>query len=388
MSDAKRKRELFLFFTTIFLFGIGASIIDSTLNNFLNYRFSLDGFDRSLVEFPRELPGFLTAFASALLFFMFSRRLAALTFIFQAVGIFCIGVFSINFPVTMIWLFIFSLGQHMFMPLNSSITMELAKEGEAGKKLGQANGLRNIASILGSIIVFLGFKYLHMDFKIAYILAAVLFVICGIILLQLDKGEKHPSKDHLKIYPQYKLYYWLCILFGTRKQIFLTFAPWVLVTVFHKPTQTLALLLTIGAVIGVVYQPWLGKMIDTLGEKKILAAEAVILVLVCAGYGFSEKLFSQETGFIICSVCFILDSMLISVGMARATYLKKIATDPAHVKPTLSMAITLDHVFSIGIAVFGGTLWAAFGYQWVFLVGALIAVVNFFSVLKMKIPSR
>ena len=85
--------------------------------------------------------------------------------------------------------------------------------------------------------------------------------------------------------------------------------------------------------------------------------------------------------------CFILDGMLISVSMARATYLKKIAVDPEHVTPTLSMATTIDHLFSISVALLGGVIWLKLGYQYVFVFGALIAVANFFSVLKIKIPS-
>ena len=77
--------------------------------------------------------------------------------------------------------------------------------------------------------------------------------------------------------------------------------------------------------------------------------------------------------------------MLMSVSMARTTYLKKISEDHSHIKPTLSMAITLDHIFSIIIAVAGGFIWDKLDYRWVFLAGALIAVINFISVMKIKI---
>jgi len=86
--------------------------------------------------------------------------------------------------------------------------------------------------------------------------------------------------------------------------------------------------------------------------------------------------------------CFILDGMLISVSMARATYLKKIAVDPEHVTPTLNMGTTIDHFFSISVALFSGIIWFKLGYQYVFVLGALIAVANFFSVLRIKIPAR
>ena len=390
MEKIKRRfmempRELKLFFAVIFLFGIGASMVDAVFNNFLSEKFMLNGLHRSMVEFPRELPGFLTAFISAILFFLYSRRVAAVTFILQAVGIICMAFFPINFGITMIWLFIFSMGQHLFMPLNSSIAMELSKNNEMGKRLGQSNGIRNIAMIVGGAVVFIGFKFINFDFKITFILAGVCFIICAILLMKMEKGEKHNSREHLKLYPKYSLYYWLCILFGARKQIFITFAPWVIVTVFGKSTQVLALLLTIGAVIGVVYQPWLGKAVDKFGEKKILAAESIILIFVCLLYGFAREWFSKEVAFYVVALCYLADQMLVSVGMARSTYLAKTVDDKSHIKPTLSMAITLDHIFSIFIAVAGGFIWAKFDYKWVFLAGAGIAVINLVSVMRIKI---
>ena len=130
----------------------------------------------------------------------------------------------------------------------------------------------------------------------------------------------------------------------------------------------------------------LGKAIDKLGERFILTAEAVILVFVCIGYGFARVVFTETAAMFIAFVCYIVDQMMMSVGMARATYLKKIAVDPEHVTPTLSMATTIDHLFSISVALLSGIIWFKLGYQYVFVFGALIAVANFFSVLKIKIP--
>src|SRR5512138_143614 len=106
----------------------------------------------------------------------------------------------------------------------------------------------------------------------------------------MTKGEALPAKSKFTLRKEYGLFYWLNILYGTRKQIFLTFAPWVLVTVFNQKTQMVATLLTIGGVIGIVFKPLLGRMIDRLGEKVILAGEAVVLILVCAGYGFGKDI--------------------------------------------------------------------------------------------------
>jgi predicted MFS family arabinose efflux permease len=160
----------------------------------------------------------------------------------------------------------------------------------------------------------------------------------------------------------------------------------VLVTVFHQPTQTMAALLLIGNGTGILFQPLLGWATDHLGERFVLAAEAFLLVFVCFGYGFARFLVPEKPAFYIASVCFLLDQMLLTVNMARSTYLKKIALDPAHVQPTLAASVTIDHVFSISIGLLGGVIWSLWGYQYVFLLGVLIAFVNFFTALRVRIP--
>ena len=73
-----------------------------------------------------------------------------------------------------------------------------------------------------------------------------------------------------------------------------------------------------------------------------------------------------------------------TVGMARATYLQKIAVRPEDITQTLTMGVTIDHIFSISVALLGGFIWVTWGYQFVFLLGAAIAVLNFFSALRVK----
>ncbi len=377
-------RDFQLFLAATFVFGFAQSIVDSTFNNFLNETFSITDFQRGFMELPRELPGFLIIFISALLFFLCSRRQAFVANLLCAFGVLLIGFCSPGFSIMLIWLFIFSIGQHLFIPLNQSIGMELATDGKTGKRLGQFSAVANVSAILGSLAIFIGFKYLNLNFRISYAVAFVAFLTVAILLFLMQKDQPYAAKTKFKLRKEYKLYYWLSILFGTRKQIFLTFAPWVLVTVFRQKTQVLAILLAIGGVIGIFFKPMLGKAIDKLGERFILTAEAVILVFVCIGYGFSKVIFAETPAMIIAFVCYIIDQMLMSVSMARATYMQKIAVVPEDVAQTLTMGVSIDHVFSIGVAVFGGFVWIKWGYQYVFLLGAIIAVVNFFSALRVK----
>jgi hypothetical protein len=50
--------------------------------------------------------------------------------------------------------------------------------------------------------------------------------------------------------------------------------------------------------------------------------------------------------------------------------------------------VTIDHVFSITAALVGGVIWSVFGFQYVFLLGMVIAVINFFTALRVQVPQR
>lgn len=373
-----------LFLAATFVFGFSQSLVDSTFNNFLNETFAISNLQRGLMELPREIPGFLVVFVSAVLFFLCSRRLAFVANFLCAVGILLIGFCSPNFPVMLIWLFIFSMGQHLFIPLNQSIGMELADEGRKGRRLGQFSAVANVSAIIGSLAIFVGFKYFGLNFQISYFVAFLGFLLVSLLIFLMKKDEPYAAKTKLKLRKEYKLFYWLNILYGTRKQIFITFAPWVLVIVFRQKTQVLAILLAIGGVIGIFFKPMLGKAIDKVGERFILSAEAVVLVFVCLGYGYSREIFSETAALFVAFACYVLDQLLMSVSMARATYLQKIAVVPEDVAQTLTMGVTIDHALSISIALLGGFLWVTWGYQYIFLLGAGIAVVNFFSALRVK----
>jgi predicted MFS family arabinose efflux permease len=158
------------------------------------------------------------------------------------------------------------------------------------------------------------------------------------------------------------------------------------VNILNQPTQILAQLFFIGGVIGIVFQPLLGWTIDHMGERFVLASEAILLIFVCAGYGFAKFLFPEGTAFLIICGCFLLDQMLMSVSMARSTYMKKIALRPEDIQPALTTSVTIDHIFSISVALLGGLIWNVFGFQYVFALGAVIAAINFAAAMQVKIP--
>jgi len=378
--------DLRRFFWGTFFFGLGSACFDSVFNNFLHTKFDLSAFGRTFLELPRETPGLLTVVFAALLFFIGSRRRAAWALLLCSGGLALLGTVSPSYAVMLCWLFVFSMGQHLWLPLSSSIGMELATAGGDGKRLGQLNAVRNAASIVGSGLIVVLFGLFPLPLEAGFWVASAVFFAGSMTLFRLTPDKPQKAQVYWNFPKEYRRFYALTVLYGSRKQIFLTFAPWVLVSILGQPVTVIAILLTVGGVLGILFQPWLGKAIDAWGEKTVLALEAFLLIFVCAAYALGPLFLPPFWALIVASTCFLADQILMSVGMARATYLKKIARAPEEVTPTLTTAVSVDHIFSISIALGGGVLWFAFGFWTVFVFGALIASLNLITALGMKMP--
>lgn len=381
---SRASRELKLFVAASLAMGIAYSMYESTFNNFVNERFGLSGLQRSLLELPRELPGFLVVFVSAALHALPSRRLGAFAILLGAAGALLVGFVPSTYAVLALCVFVYSMGQHLFMPLASTIGMELAQEGHVGRRLGQLNAIRNFATIMGSFLVFLGFRFLGFRFHHTFVLTAIGLGVAAALMLLMKPGRAQKPRAFLRLHREYRLFYALNVLSGSRRQIFATFVPWVIVSIFQQPTQTLATLMTIGGVIGIVFQPALGRAIDRFGERLVLQVEAGTLVFICLGYAVAKSVFPFGTALLVICGLYLLDHMLLSVNMARAMYMKRIALDPSHVQPALTAAVTIDHIFSILIALLAGAIWNVLGFQRVFVLGMIISALNFVVVSRIR----
>jgi MFS family permease len=387
-----KNRNFILFLIASGILGITQSIDSSFFNNFLNDTFRITVEQRTWLEIPREFPGFLVVFATGLLVFLADIRIAAIANIIAAVGMMGIGYLSKGYGTVVVWLTIYSMGQHLFMPMSNSIGMDLGEDANAGKRLGQISGVTTAVFLITSLLTAIIFKNIKVNYHIAFIVSSLAFMASAAMILMMKTHKDTKEKKRLVIRKEYKLFYLLSIVYGARKQIFITFGPWVLIKVFNQGVSTFAMLGFITAGLGILVKPLIGNLIDKKGEKFVLAWEAIMLILVCAVYALS-KVFFDSIGlgyialFFICG-SFVADQMLAATSMARATYLKKIAVRPEDVSPTLSMGISIDHLVSMFIPVIGGVVWHFAGYEFVFLGGALIALLNLYLVNKIELGNK
>ena len=121
------ERQLVIFLVALGLLGATGGMFETTFNNFLSDTFHLSAATRGQLEFPRELPGFLTALFAGALFFLPEVRLAALAALTVSIGLFGIAFLGQSFWPMLVMMMVWSIGIHTFMPLESAALREVAR---------------------------------------------------------------------------------------------------------------------------------------------------------------------------------------------------------------------------------------------------------------------
>lgn len=375
-------RNYYLFLLSTAFIGIGQSVDGAILTNYLKEGLGMTILQRSALEFPRELPGLLMVLIIGALAFLGDVKTMMVGNVLAAVGMFSLGIIPPEYSWLIVAIFIYNMGTHIYMPLSNSIAMSFATAGELGKKLGRMNGVNTLTLVISSAVLWMLFKFVNISYMTAFSIGSVAFLLAIIPLFFMKTAKGEEKSRRFVFRKEYGLYYWLSVLYGARKQIFITFGPWVLVDIFHQPVTTMVMLFFIVSVAGIFIKPWIGHLIDHLGEKMVLTSEAIGCFIVCLGYAFADDLFGQQISWIIIAICYVLDQTMNAVSMARATYMKKIALSPEDVSPSLSLGTSIDHVVTMVLPIVGGLVWyngGPNGYKYVFMGGAVIALLNFVS---------
>lgn len=392
-------KEMIVYTIILALAALGSALSGSVLSNYFKDVYHTDAFMRGFIEFPRELPGMLSILFVAALSRFSDIRISMISMMLAAAGIVVLGFATPVFYVMLIFIFINSVGTHLYMPMQSSVGMELITDGQYGKRMGEFSGVTTAFTMLGSVAVYFGFKYgffsFETDVKTIFIWSALFFFLAGLLHLPLLKLTKHQNLHHDKIKyvfrKEYKYYYTLVIMFGVQKQIMLVYGPWVFIDLLGKPVETLAILGILGSFVGIFFIPALGKWIDRFGVKKLLYADAISFIGVYGCYGLLSGGYADGSiakvglPLMLGYILFIVDRMSSQMGLIRTIYLKKIAVDPKDITPTLSLGLTLDHFVSIIAAFLGGIVWMRYGPQYIFYLVAFMSLINLYVAIKVDV---
>ena len=135
MSSDKEKKSLVFFLISQFFNNLSFSMWRSVYNNFLHERFSVTEFQRGYLASIRETPGLVTAFFVAGITFLAEPTIGGIYLLITGLGALAF-VFADRFSRLIFALLIMSGGMHLAMPIRSSISLRLGKEGSKAKWLG------------------------------------------------------------------------------------------------------------------------------------------------------------------------------------------------------------------------------------------------------------
>lgn len=347
-----------------FLMSVSLAFKDSIFTNFVN-DLGINASQLSIIESVREVPGLLTVVMAMLTYFVTESLLASLSLFVLGIGMFVFSV-SGNFAMLITASVVYSIGFHLYFPLQESMTLKMGRPEESGRLLGLFGSVASTASLMGmgSLI----FLTRILSPKILFTAAGIFGLCGGLILLKMSRQERIGKPKTLIFKKKYRFYYILTFLSGCRRHIFTIFAPYVLVNVYHVELSTMAILMTINQVFNIFTRRAIGQVIDRMGEKIALTFNFSLLIFIFLGYGYVKNIYLLFALYIIDNVCF-------GFNMSISTYLRKVCT-VEDLGPSLTMGSTVNHIAAVFIPIVGGVLWDQFGYQFAFLMGAGISAIS------------
>lgn len=368
-----------VFLLSVLITGLSYGLYKGMLDNFLVEVVHMGEMDRGVTEFFRELPGILLIFILAAFYMLSAEALYKVGAVIMLIGMTMHAALPPSKVLVILAICTYSLGEHIQIGMKSTLSLEYAKKGKGGEALGIQNSASQIGTLVGYLVIVAAFSMITanqpytMFFTIAAGLAAV-SAFCSIRIT--GKSKTDENKRRFYFHKKYTKYYMLEMFYGARKQVFFTFGPYVLILFYGANAATISLLFAISAIACFFASPVVGKIIDKLGYKLVMVSDTLILVIVCFFYGFAHHIFSKDVAFIVCCINYVLDSVISLASMASNVYVQDLADNQDEVKATISTGVSINHVITIFIALFGGWIWQTLGIETLFIVSAVLGLCN------------
>lgn len=368
-----------VFLLSLLVTGLGYGIYKGIIDNYMAEIVGMGEFDRGLAEFFREIPGLLLIFILAAFYTCSAQKLYKMGAIIMLAGMGMLSIVSPTKVLVTIAVCIYSLGEHIQLGMKNTLSLEYAKENQGGQALGYQNALYQMGTVIGYIVIifafagFVGSKPYRPFFLVSTVIMAV-----GALFAFRIKGASETDKAKSRFYfrKKYTKYYMLEIFYGARKQVFFTFGPYVLILFYKANASVISLLFAISAICCFFLAPLVGKLIDRVGYKIVMISDTLILVIVCFFYGFAHHIFPMPVAFVVCCINYILDSIISLASMASNVYVQDISDTPEEVRATISTGISVNHLITILIALFGGLIWQSLGIEVLFIISAVLGLCN------------
>ena len=368
-----------MFLLSVLITGISYGIYKGMFDNFLVDVVQIAERGKGVTEFFRELPGILLVFILAAFYMLSAESLYKAGALIMLVGMLMHAALPQTKIIATLALCMYSVGEHIQIGMKSTLSLKYAKQGNGGAALGTQTSINQIGTLLGYLVIILAFTFMSGNgrYTVFFYVAAALAAVSLFFSMKISgKSETDKNKRRLYFHKKYTKYYMLEMFYGARKQVFLTFGPFVLVKQYGADAATMSLLFAVAAIACFLLSPVIGRIIDKLGYKVVMVSDTIILVAVCFFYGFAHRLFPIHIAFIVCCVNYILDAVISLASMASNLYVQDLSDTEEEVKATISTGVSINHVITIFIALFGGWIWYALGIELLFILSAILGLCN------------
>jgi hypothetical protein len=372
LSEKDRRRGLFFVAAASACVGMVLALQQGLNANFLVGEIGISGLQAGMLEAVRESCGIAALGVFVLVAGLTEPVIGSLAVLLIALGLGSYA-FAPTYGAVMALSVAWSMGFHVWTPLPNSMTLALAEPGKAGARLGKVGAAAALGSAAGLGLA-LALTLLGVKIRPLYVMVGAAALLGAAACFGIPRKLKAPGPSFV-FRKRYSRYYVLNFLEGWRKQIAVAFGGFLLVKIYGARLVDILILAAIIQAICYFTSSRVGKLIDKVGERKVLVFYYVTVTVLFLGYAFLR-------GRYLLYAVYILDNATFVFNTGLTTYVNKIAPKSEH-RPTLSMGVAANHVASVTMPFVGGILWTVLGYQWAFLIGIPAAAASIAIVLKM-----
>jgi len=347
-------------------------------NNFAVERAGFGGFEVGLVQSIREVPGFLALLVVYVLMVLPEHRIVALAIATLGAGVGLTGLFPSFWGLTATTL-IMSFGFHYYETLNMSLTLQYFDRSQAPLVFGRLRSVTGISNIAVGLLVLAATRII--DYPGIYAILGGVVAAAGLWALTQDPTHTGAPVQRKKMFlkRKYTLYYILTFLAGARRQVFMTFAVFLLVKNFGMGVTEITGLFILNNLVNVFANPLIGRAINKYGERTLLSLEYAVVTVVFLVYAFSGSK-------LLVACLYVVDQLFFNFAMCVGTYFQKIG-EPQDLSPTLAVGFTINHVAAVVIPAIGGALWL-WDSRAVFLTGVVLSLCSLAAAQFIRTPAQ
>ena len=192
-------RDFLLFLIATALLGVTMAVENTSFANRLAEDLEFTTMQRTLLEIPRELPGLILFLVIGALAFLGDIRTAAIGNILGGIGLFAFGFVQPGFWPAAITVFVYSMGQHIYFPLQGAISMTFAKDENLGRRLGEIQSVNTAALIVTAAVLYVLYNFVDIPFSAAFSIGAVAMVLAGLTFLLMSPGPRKTGKKKIVV---------------------------------------------------------------------------------------------------------------------------------------------------------------------------------------------